>query len=378
MFHFLKDNLKIGVEETVLFEFIRLAFGCKPEKTIPKETNWQKILDLSIGQNVALLAFSGLVKYKDVEIDEDIRYKWLGHCLVLAGKNNHLFQVAKRLADKWTQEGLNVFLLKGFSIAQFYPKMTYRECVDIDVYLYKVGCSANDSIGWELGNALMETLGVTVNKSDYRHSIINYEGVKIENHRICASSVKGNPLQRKLDLYMKSLMSRQKNNDYSFIGDTNLISPPPLFNLIFFMQHAYNHFMNEGLTLRHICDWGVLIKAYQDKGEVFWNDYHIICEMFGFSIFSNSLSRIVFLVCGVKAPWFLSPPLLEHQDYILLSDCFKKRSIKVTYTNSVITHFQQAINKICGYWKYRYYSDRSFLADILHSFWGTVVEKNYS
>ena len=365
----------MNVDAEILFELIRISLGNNSYFSVPKQCDWQSVFELSVEQNVTALSFGGLMKLDNVEIEDEIRYKWLGYGLVLEKKNNQRLCVARDLANFWNQVGLDVFLLKGFSIAQFYPNMFYRESVDIDIYLCKRDASDKND-GWKLGNKVIENMGIKVNKRDFRHSIFTWDGVKIENHRICASSVRGKRRLKKLDDYLKELLMGLDKIDYQYIDGTCTISPPPLFNVIFFIQHAYSHFMNEGLTLKNICDWGVLVKTYYYNGDSFWHNYNNVCKEYGFLNFSDSLSRIIYLVCGVKAPWFLSPPDLQPHDYLLLSDCFKKPVVKVTFKNSNLTHIQQAINKVGGFWKYKYYSDYSLIADVFLSFWGTIVDKN--
>lgn len=39
-----------------------------------------------------------------------------------------------------------------------------------------------------------------------------------------------------------------------------LETPPDLFNALFLTKHAQGHFLTEGIPLRHLCDWAILLK----------------------------------------------------------------------------------------------------------------------
>ena len=243
----------------------------------------------------------------------------------------------------------------------------------MDVYVISAtGNKIGNFTAWEWANKLMASGGVNVDTSDYRHSIFDYKGLKVENHRVCASAVKGQKRAKRLDAYMKQMIASEQELHY--IGDSKLLCPPALFNVIFFIQHAYAHFIGGGITLRHICDWGMLIKAYSGNGEDFWNKALADLEEYGFGEFTATMTRLSYLATGVEAPW-MKDYALQPQDEMLLQDCFDVSGKQVPFGNAFKTHLKLARNRIRGRWKYKYISDRPMLVDLVLSVWGVITDK---
>lgn len=364
------------LSQDILFELLRIALGNEHQVTFPDDVDWHEVHLLSAKQNVAGLACEGVMQCHEVTIDEDLRYMWMGYGMVTESNFNKQWSVACRLADIWRQEGLSTYALKGLSIAQYYPNPKSRACVDLDLFVSSEAGGLSGDEAWRKSNEVIRQLGVDVETGDYRHSVFTCNGVKVENHRICASSVKGRKKAMQLDVMLKLLISEQPETDRRFINGSQLLSPPPMFNLVFFMQHAYSHFLNGSITLRNICDWGVLADAYREKGGWFWKEYDEVCENYGLKRFSDALTRLLVPVCGIKADWVIHDTCWQECDQKLLDDSLHTESDKVTFENSFKTHLQIARNQIKGRWKYRCFSERPMLVELATSLWGVLTNRN--
>ena len=359
-----------------LFKLLRIALGKEEPSGFPEEVDWYAVHALSAKQNVAGLACEGILQCPEVAIDEDLRYMWMGYGMVTERAFNKQWSVACRLADLWSEKGLSTFALKGLAIAQHYPNPVTRACVDVDVYVCGADNRELSEAAWRTSNAAVRELGIEVDTGDYRHSIFTWNDVKVENHRICASSVKGKKSAKHLDAYMKSLIADQSGKDGNYIHGSKVQCPPPMFNLVFFMQHAYSHFLSGSITLRHICDWGVLVDAYRENGKDFWDDYAEVCETYGFKRFSDAMTRLLSPICGIVADWIVGDGKLQECDNKLLQDCLDSESGEITYEGSFKTHLQIARNQIRGRWKYRCFSECSLAGALVTSFWGVLTSRN--
>jgi len=359
----------------VLIKLIRIALEDESEGASLLGCDWESVFELSVAQSVTALSLDGLLRLTNIDIDENLKYKWMGYGLVLEKKYKNYHDVAKELAKMWEMSQLNTYVLKGLSIAQFYPKPETRECVDLDVFLRATNDNTSKDYAWELGNTIVEDCGIEVSRDDYRHSIFTFKGVKVENHRICASSVKGKSRSMNLDYYMTKLIDDQFKSTSCYLTGS-ILRTPALFDVLFFMQHAYSHFMNEKLTMRHICDWGVLVNAYRSNGNVFWEQFHRVSTDYGFGVFAETMSRLIYKVCGIRAPWLEGEIMLEKQDELLLEDCFKKNVIKIPYESHLSTYIQLGLNRLLNIWKYKYFSDTPFFKDLFQSIWGVLTERN--
>jgi len=228
--------------------------------------------------------------------------------------------------------------------------------------------AANGETAWEKADRVVSEMGIDVRKEDYRHSTFQFHDVHVENHKIC-TTVRGKAKRKDFERYLRKLLSEQPT---SRIGDSWLEIPCERFNALYFLQHSHRHFLREGITLRYICDWAMILKKYSCFDDEFWS----VCGQHDLKPFAEALTRIAWVVCGVKAPWLKEEPTLQKQDKMLLEDCFKIADQAIQYGNDFKAHLQMAKNMAQQRWKYKYFSEDSFLRDIISSAWAVRFEKN--
>ena len=179
---------------------------------------------------------------------------------------------------------------------------------------------------YEDGNQDVERLGIKVTREDYRHSTFIFKDVFVENHKIC-TTVRGKRQRKRFEAYLRSLLENEPTNN---ISESYLEQPCDRFNALYFLQHCHRHFLREGITLRYICDWAMILKSADCFDSDFWNE----CEKNDLRPFAESMTRLAYVVCGVKAPWMNGDVLLQIQDKMLLDDCFRIADNAIKYGNS--------------------------------------------
>ena len=159
-------------------------------------------------------------------------------------------ETAKRMSGVFQENGIQTLLLKGLGLSLCYPNPLYRECNDIDIYLFGK---------YEEGNQLAEQLlGAKVDKFTRKEDHIFLDGFTFDNHIHFLHPETDN--DREFDLYLKSLL---QPNELSVFPDSCLLLPPPEFDYLFLMSHAYVHFLREGLALRQMTDIACFLKVYE-------------------------------------------------------------------------------------------------------------------
>lgn len=151
----------------------------------------------------------------------------------------------KVLSDKIDQvmkeNNLKCLLLKGLSLADYYPRPEARRFLDIDIY-----APGAESL---VDNAF-KVMGVGVDTDFYRHSHMTLGGILVENHHYLLD-VRGRKRLAELDADLKKIAL-----DYldTFEGP-GLYYPDPVFSLIFNLHHAMSHFIYEGISFKFLVDW---------------------------------------------------------------------------------------------------------------------------
>lgn len=108
-----------------------------------------------------------------------------------------------------------------------------------------------------------------------------------ENHRFFTQCRKG----RKERVLNKELVSSiGEISGLKHLGDSNILLPPLAFEGLFLVYHSFGHFLSEGLSLRHICDWAFWMKANQDK--IDWESFYSKCCNYGYGKFLDVITAI--------------------------------------------------------------------------------------
>lgn len=287
--------------------------------------------------------------------------RWYGYSNLVKTKWHNQLSSSSELAYNWKKLDIRTLVLKGFSFALYYPNPSSRPASDLDCYL----CGR-----YEDGNRQVEEMGIEVHREDYRHSTFQYNFVHVENHKIC-TTVRGKRQRKVFERYLRVLLeTKPTQKQYG----SELEKPCLMFNSLYFLQHAHRHFLREGFQLRYICDWAMLVKAMSEDSSFDLDEFWIQCKMNDLKPFAESMSRLANYVCGVKAPWLDDTLKLQKQDELLLCDCYNLSKNAIKYGNNFYAHFQMVKNMFRQRWKYKYFSQETFLHDAIVSAWCVFFE----
>lgn len=358
-------------EAEVLFKIIKMTLGNGSDASLPDAVNWDGVYQLAIHQGVIALSWNEYMsQHSDkLGIDEELKYKWIGQQMVVLMINQKQWNAARELSALWTLNDIKAVVLKGISYAVLYPNPLFRRCCDLDGFLFD---------NWEKGNKAVEMDGFTVSRKYYKDSSFDFKGLHVENHRYC-SPIRGGKMRKRYELFLRSLLS---DGPLEKVGGTDFMSPPPLFNILFFLSHAKNHFLNEGgIQLRHVCDWGVLMKSYaQDtkesccKREDMWNEVLERCKEFDLLKFMYSISQVARRVCGVDIPF--SCPVNIQADNAMIEEIVSPTCVSVEFSKGWYTRYKLIKSTIQSRWKFEYYSEKSMIQSLFSSGMSFLFEKN--
>lgn len=215
----------------------------------------------------------------------DTLMDWFGQTSYIEAQYEEHLTQAKDICDKWVSKGVPTLVFKGLAHSRYYPNPKHREFGDFDCYQFG---KITD------GNRVAAECGATVDDSWYKHSKINYKGVTIENHRYFTAA-RSSKKAKALNAYMV-----QQLGDGSYLlplDDTNILLPTLDVEGLFMLHHSLRHFLEEGINLRHLCDWACWIKTNQKQ--IIWGDFYQKCREFGLDGYVDVLNVIVSRYLGV-------------------------------------------------------------------------------
>lgn len=350
--------------ETILFKLISLGLEEKEYCNIPLLVDWKCLWKMASEQGVLAFCLDGL-QLLDMNnsslptIHKQLKMQWIASVVHQEQVYYTQWNAAKGLGELCDQHRINTYVLKGFSLSRFYPRPEHRPCADMDCYL-------RDK--YEDGNKIAKENGLTVDRSYYKHSKILLEGLTVENHQYLLP-VKGSSKAKRFEHELRSWIE-DGNNEY--IGDSRLKATSPFFDAVYVLAHAQEHFLNEGIILRHICDWAMVLKAHADK--VDWDEWKRVCKEYGMLSFGYTMSRLANKVCSVTVPF--DCPKDDEADRRLLDDTLYRKVCDNGKRSKIQVRINLVMNMFRNSWKCRLFSDTNSLIFCGRRVWGYLFDKD--
>ena len=335
--------------------------------------DWPALIEIADCQGVAVLASDGLQTLFNKGLyqandDKEIRRlkaRWFGKTVKYEQRYFEQLNAAKKMADWLASSGIQTVVLKGLTVSECYPISSHRYSSDFDCFLVKEGEHFN---AWEEGNKVIEEHGLTVGRSFYKNSAFHIDGLYVENHKFC-TPCRGNKTLIRLERMLQQIIL---DGPLTPLGDTGLWVPPAMFSAIFLTEHAYSHFLHEGLNLKHIIDWMMFRRKHSD--DIDWIQFDIYCKVFGFTRFVESMNNLGEFVLGARDEHDLTTIDLR----MLASIWEGLRLHPGLDRHSIRAKFAFAGNTLRAAWKYRAYSNISMLRALWIQVKGYMFIKNPS
>lgn len=155
--------------------------------------------------------------------------------------------LAENLRGVMVQNDIKCLLLKGLSLAEYYPRPELRKFLDIDLYAPESSHKIDE---------VFKSKGVKVDTDFYRHSHMTLSGVLVENHH-CLLDVRG----RKRMVELESDLKAMALEHLAGFDGPGLYYPDARFALIFNLHHAMSHFIYEGISFKFLVDWVYFLRC---------------------------------------------------------------------------------------------------------------------
>lgn len=211
---------------------------------------WQELHRLAHTQSLLAIVFDGIETLPaELRPPRPLYLKWGALTIQVEQANDRINNMVVRINSLYTDAGLNPVLLKGQGMAACYRNPRHRQCGDIDVYLGKDG--------QQKGNGLLIKAGAHgTGEETYKHASYDLDGIHIENHRLINrmhNPIANHRFERLVSEWYPQGAERH----------TGMPTPPPNFNAIYILLHAFEHFLSSGIGLRQLCDWCCLFHKYR-------------------------------------------------------------------------------------------------------------------
>ena len=234
-----------------LFSLLRSAlWGEVLQGEVSKE-EFARLLKLAKEQTVYGLVFDVLSQLKG-NYDKRLVFEGLSLSQTIQGQNERVDKELKEIVWIFDENSINYLVVKGQTYSVLYPKSELRMAGDIDFLIHQeyhvVKNVIENQFSIKLPSKMVER------EIEFKHG-----GVPYELHNSIRDWAK-----KKHQTVWDDLMEEEwQEKHYVEIDGVKVRTLSPTLNAAFVFIHLFFHFIREGVSLRQLCDWAVVLHHYK-------------------------------------------------------------------------------------------------------------------
>lgn len=235
----------------IFFKLLRNALWHQ-EESLSKELSPQVtslILQMAKDQTVSGLIIDALIR-NDIHIGQKAVFESVGILEQIKETNRQLNKELLQFSNLMKQSQIEYVVVKGQTVASLYLEPLLRMPGDIDFLVSDYRSSSKviaDAWNIEFPESLID-----------KEVAFNHNGVTYELHTVLMQF--GSHRHRKV---WRALMNTKPS--IVKIENADVLTVQPMVNAIYLFVHLFFHFIREGVGLRQLCDWAMLLKHYQNE-----------------------------------------------------------------------------------------------------------------
>ena len=249
-------------QSSAIFLFLRYSLGDKVDLSmVVANMDWRQLYSFATKQTIIGICFDGIKRLseeypeelKKNPIERDLLMTWMGVSQQIRRQNMKVNVVASKLYSKLREDGLRCCILKGQGNALMYPNAYSRNPGDIDVWVNasREQITEYAKNHFELGDDIR-----------YQHIETSVDGVPVELHFFPCTM--NNPIYHaRLQKWFRRNADLQCSHIVRLPDEAGDIAiPKTAFNDVYQLTHLYHHFFDEGIGMRQIIDYYVVIDDF--------------------------------------------------------------------------------------------------------------------
>ena len=255
---------------TAFFAFLKYCLGYKENMSrVIAGMNWHELYSFASKQALLGLCFEGIERLgeeypeelKRNPIGRELLMNWMGKAQQIRRQNMKVNAVASKLFSMLREDRMRCCILKGQGNALMYPNPYSRTPGDIDIWIH----ASRERIT-EYASKRFEL------EDDIRlqHLETSLDGVPVELHFFPCSM--NNPIYHaRLQKWFRRNANLQCSHIVGLpdcIGEIAI--PTTAFNVVYQLCHLYHHFFDEGIGMRQIIDYFLVVNDFSKN--VFLNN----------------------------------------------------------------------------------------------------------
>lgn len=300
------------------FELLQVSIGDRQQLPIsPSVKEWKLLFDTSIKQSLVGVIFTGVEKLpKEQWPPQAILFQWMGEVTLIENRNTLTSKVCQDLCRQLEIDCFQCCIMKGQANYAYYPSelKNRRTCGDIDVWTCPI---ENGEL--KIENSQRKVLEYLRGKYEltglcWLHANMTHEsGVPVEVHFF--PSFMNSPIKNRRFLkYFDDI------KECMCLKDIDGIQIPAMkidYDVIYQMNHIYRHLIDEGVGLRQVLDYYMLLKAWSQDGKSDKECVMQVVKHLGMGRFASALMYVLQKVFAMPDEWLLCRPSEKHGRFLL-------------------------------------------------------------
>lgn len=294
------------------FELFQIAAGRRSRLSdSPSAAEWNELLDIAGRQSVVGVLFEAVKSLpKEQWPPKDIVLKWTMTAETIVKQNERTTAVCGKLTERLGKDGFSVCILKGQANHVYYDRLKsgfgmLRTCGDVDAWIKPrkpMPHPVRHIIGYLEDKQLIESLC-------HLHAEVKPIGsVPVEIH--FRPSFFNAPWR---DRRFQRLFGDDCFETCNIDNSAEITKLRTDYDVIFQMNHIYRHLIDEGVGLRQVFDYYVLLKAYNKESLITRSlmsreELRRHIRSCGMSRFSAALMYVLQVVFGIDETEMICRP----------------------------------------------------------------------
>lgn len=275
----------LSKEQRTLLMLLRSSLW-RDSVAIPPDMDWAVTGKYAKEQGVLSFLYDGAVTAK-AEVPAELLTKWKNATFQGVIRNERLLHAQDELLTWFEQAGILCVVLKGSSVARYYPQPDLRVLGDIDVLV--------DKSDVDTAREILEQHGYAFHESDHEfHMGFTRPGSYVELHYNVTKlpdSAGGRAAGKVIDTFLSDIkQSCIGNHRFPTLSETN--------QAIMLLLHMIRHMFESGIGLRQLCDWAVYMASVETTN--FENGTLSILEQCGLKKYAEIATRACIKYLGLS------------------------------------------------------------------------------
>lgn len=239
-------------------ELIKVAVGNRDCLSRPPSVKeWMQIYDIAKKQSLVGVCFAALQRlgadadegFARIGMSEMQYLTWMGMAAKIQQKNHIVDEQCVVLQKRLSADGMRSCILKGQGVGQLYTEHLHglRQSGDIDAWM---DATRDDVIAYVKRNCPNDDVDISSKHIEFRV----FNDTVVEAHFVPAS-MKTPIIGRRVKAYYDGEKDRQMKHKVKLASGKEIVAPTNDFQAIHILQHAFGHFLFEGIGMRQLMDY---------------------------------------------------------------------------------------------------------------------------